>query len=229
MKITARLSATLAVLVFFSVLRPMLAEDTAISDELKKLAAEVELLKLRAAIADSQATIAKDRATIADSQATVAKDEAAIVASKFPTNKVTPLNGDLTVKDYDFPPQLLAYTASEQMVPKVVSKIARILESRGKTHPRIVIYTWSVLHCLPNAQLTNSYLLAHSAISTALGECDEKFRPLRIRLRNLVHAKVAASDYIKKAKALLTPPPSPMPASLRFFLLKRIWHGNARA
>jgi len=194
------------------------------ADTLKQLQAEIDLLKLKnAELQEKQQGLATkadlsqikekeaaaNEAAIATSRATVAAQQAAALKSMFPTDKVTPLEGKITAdKDYTFPPQLLAYSASQQLASGIALTVIDILRARQTTshaEPRILIYQTS--DALPGQRAAYGQLLQRAEfIGQKLGETHSQFTLAKDTIQKLGEPKQSATEFINKAKATLSGP-----------------------
>ena len=177
-------------------------------EKVKQLQDDIALLKLQNEKRDEQlkaqqAKAAAD-AAVASSLATVADKRAAAFKSAFPTDKVTPLQGNITAdKEYSLPPYVLSYSASEQMLSQVAAKVVQILRSRspsGRVSPHLLIYSASD-SLLTQRAAYDQMITRIGSIDSALDKSETAFGTVRKAIQALPQAKDAASNYIEKAKA----------------------------
>lgn len=219
-------------LIFFGAVIATAQETT---DRMTRLQADIDLLKLENAklqqqkevlanqlsIATTKADLADitskqtaaNQAAIATAKATQAQQEAAALTAAFPTNKVTPLTGTTTVdKDYAFPPLVLAYSASEQLVSDLAIRISVILQSRrtkSNTAPRLLIY--QATDTLPAQRAAYAQILRRvQSITDTLATYETRFKTASEEIKNLPEPKLSAAIWIDEARAALaTPTPTP--------------------
>lgn len=171
------------------------AQETA-AEHLARVQAEAALIKAEAEIASSRSSIAKSRAET--------------LTTNFPTNKVTPLDGTATVQDLSFPPQLLAYSASEQMISSVTAKLCAVIGRKAKG-ARVLIYQAG--ESLTPSRAAYKQLVSRTGdINTSLTKLQGEFGLAQVRLQQLPGPAKAAAGYIEDAKtALAGPKPTPAP------------------
>jgi hypothetical protein len=169
--------------------------ETTPDDKLKELQAE--------------AAIAKAQADIATARATQAAQEAAALNSKYPTTKVTPLEGKTTVdQNYSFPPLVLAYSASEQMTSNIASRISDILQTRAQNSrrpTRLLIYQANdslLTQRAAYAQLKKRVQFLVDRLTTS----DNSFKTAQSSIKGLLDPKKAAAEYVDRAKEALSLP-----------------------
>jgi len=211
------------------------AQDPAAADKLKQLQADIDLLKLentksqaqqqalatQLAIATSKTDLsqvkeketAANEAAIASARATVAAQQAAALKSTFPTDKVTPLDGKITTdKDYTFPPQLLAYSASQELASGIARRVIDILQARhttSHTEPRILIY--QITDAFAGQRAAYAQLLQRAEfIGQQLGETHKQFTSAKDTIQKLAEPKQSAMEFINKAKTALSGPGAKM-------------------
>jgi len=197
------------------------AQDPAAADKVKQLQADIDLLKLENAKRQEKADLsqikdketAANEAAIATSRATVAAQQAAALKSTFPTDKVTPLEGKITTdKDYTFPPQLLAYSASQELASGIAPRVIDTIRARHTTsrrQPRILIY--QTTDALPGQRAAYAQLLQRAEfIAQKLGQTHSQFISAKDTIQKLAEPKQAATEFIDKAKAMLPGPKTQM-------------------
>jgi hypothetical protein len=163
--------------------------------------------------------------------ATAAPHATQAPANDSSTNKVTPLAGATTVdKDYSFPTQVLAYSASEQLVSNIASKISGILQSRRTklTTARVLIYQAN--NDLPAQRAAYKQVLDRvSSIAGKLKGYETNFEAARDANAHLPDPIQSASTYLAEARAALaTPVPTvtSTPAQGRMALLPSLQDAN---
>jgi hypothetical protein len=161
----------------------------------------------------AEAALVKAEAEIASSRASMAKSRADTVTANFPTNKVTPLDGTATVSDFAFPPQLLAYSASEQMISSVTAKLCAVIGRKAKG-ARVLVYQAG--DSLTSSRAAYRQLVARTGdINTSLVKLQGEFGLAQVRIQQLPGPAKAAARYIEDAKnALAGPKPSPAAPSV---------------
>lgn len=162
---------------------------------------------------DERLRQAKLEADIATQRAIQAEKEAAALKSRFPTTPVDAKLGTLEVgKEYAFPPLVLAYSASEQLVAALAAQITVTLnapEARLPRPTRVLIYQANDSLIAQRAVYTQ-LLSRLKSITERLNDTEENF--IKIREGVEVDPKKAAAEYVQKATdALASPtPPSSM-------------------
>ena len=173
-----------------------LAQDT--TEE--RRAAEAARLKAEKELLDAQKELLETKAAIATSRATIAAQEAAALKAAFPTDKITPLAGSLTAKEFTFPLQMLSYSAAEQMADKIASDIiSRIsTQSPNGKRPRIVIR--------PASDALASQEAMYDELVTRIGRIKEdlkaykkEFEDLTNSLAQLPAPAAAAAEFVRAA------------------------------
>ena len=167
-----------------------------------------ETAEERLARLQSESALAKAEAEIAASRAAIAKSHAEAVTARFPTDKVTPLEGTANVKDYSFPPQLLAYSASEQMTSSLAAEVCaaiRRASSAGCKGATVLVYQASENFTAQRAAY-KQLLTRAQTITRDLAEREGDLKQLNEIVRELAPPGEAAADFIAQARAALVLP-----------------------
>lgn len=169
-------------------------EPTATPDaQLRQLQAEYEREKLKADIATQRAT--------------QAAQQAAALKSAFPTTAVDNKLGTTDVSsNYDFPPQLLAYGAAEELVSDLTAEILPILQENHRRSSRPI----QVLICQASAspnELRGVYRQVSAKINTIITMIGETQSELP-EVNDAIAAdppEVAAQRFVEQARGGPTP------------------------
>ena len=171
-------------------------EPTATPDaQLRQLQAEYEREKLKADIATQRAT--------------QAAQQAAALKSAFPTTAVDNKLGTTDVSStYDFPPQLLAYGAAEELVSDLTAEILPILQENHRRSSRPI----QVLICQASAspnELRGVYRQVSAKINTIITMIGDSQSELP-EVNGDIAAdppEVAAQRFVEQARGGLIPTP----------------------
>lgn len=162
----------------------------------------------RLARLQSESALAKAEAEIAASRAAIAKSHAEAVTATFPTDKITPLEGNATVKDYSFPPQLLAYSASEQMTSSLAAEVCaaiRRASAGGCKGATVLVYQASENFTAQRAAY-KQLLIRSQKIGGNFVRLDADLKQITDAVRDLAPPPEAAAEFIAKARDELQGP-----------------------